>query len=193
MSKSVIYICIISSFAACGEEGDDTVLREDEDVDAPSAAAEIAAKDSSEDRGDDEPADGRPQSIATDTREAADGIPVYGNFCGPGYGDQSLDAVDAVDQQCKIHDACFDSKGYFDCGCDRALLENMHQALLTPGLSEEALAAGAGVISYFAQAQCVCMEEVCVDYPKCDWSGCEWDTICNDVLYGVGYGGIGPC
>lgn len=136
---------------------------------------------------------GDPPDVLNPPANVEAGLPVHGNFCGPGYGDQNKPALDAVDHQCKVHDACFDNKGYFDCGCDRALLAGLAQVLASPGLSAEAALAGSAVLAYFSQAYCVCMEEVCTDYLKCDWSGCEWDTVCTLLPYGAGIGGVGPC
>src|SRR4051812_633791 len=56
-------------------------------------------------------------------------IPVYGNHCGPGYGDPNKPAVDAVDAVCKAHDACYSARGYFDCRCDRELIRSMPAAI----------------------------------------------------------------
>lgn len=47
-------------------------------------------------------------------------IPIYGNWCGPGYG--GGDPTDAVDQACMVHDLCYDSDGYSACSCDAALV-----------------------------------------------------------------------
>ncbi len=65
------------------------------------------------------------------------GIPIYGNYCGPGFGDSTYrtPAIDTVDHVCKDHDHSYDQKGYFDCECDRNLIAHMSGAIATAGLS----------------------------------------------------------
>ena len=47
-------------------------------------------------------------------------LPVWGNWCGPGYGGGP--AVDLLDRACRAHDKCYARKGYFNCSCDRSLI-----------------------------------------------------------------------
>lgn len=54
-------------------------------------------------------------------------VKIYGNWCGPNYpirrkGVTDPDVIDYVDSACKIHDACYEKKGYFNCECDMELL-----------------------------------------------------------------------
>ena len=56
-------------------------------------------------------------------------LPIYGNSCGPGHGPSGDDAarakykaIDATDECCKSHDNCYNKQGYFNCGCDSALI-----------------------------------------------------------------------
>ncbi len=51
---------------------------------------------------------------------APSGLPIYGNWCGPGYG--SGTPTDEVDACCMVHDHCYDAHGYFHCDCDHALI-----------------------------------------------------------------------
>lgn len=46
-------------------------------------------------------------------------IPVYGNWCGPGYG--SGTPIDLLDMGCQSHDACYGERGYHKCSCDLEL------------------------------------------------------------------------
>ncbi len=48
------------------------------------------------------------------------GIPVYGNWCGPGHSGPGA-PIDDLDACCMTHDRCYDREGYLDCGCDFAL------------------------------------------------------------------------
>ena len=47
-------------------------------------------------------------------------FPVYGNWCGPGYG--SGTPIDILDKGCKNHDLCYKNKGYHKCSCDKTFL-----------------------------------------------------------------------
>ena len=87
------------------------------------------------------------------------GLPIYGNFCGPGHGDPNKTPIDAVDAACMAHDACYDATNYFNCGCDRALILAMPAAIAaTPCVSGKV--AGATVMAYFAKAPCFCNEPI---------------------------------
>lgn len=35
--------------------------------------------------------------------------------------------MDALDESCRIHDFCYDERGYFSCSCDKELLERLAQ------------------------------------------------------------------
>jgi hypothetical protein len=100
------------------------------------------------------------------------GLPIYGNYCGPGHGDSTYQTppVDAVDAVCMAHDACYDRLGYFNCACDRALIGNMPAAVAnTPCATGKA--AGTAAYAHFAASPCTC------------WG----------LPFFVGNGGIGPC
>ena len=45
----------------------------------------------------------------------------WGHWCGPGCGGGA--PQDDVDTCCKVHDECYDARGYFACSCDRALMD----------------------------------------------------------------------
>lgn len=51
------------------------------------------------------------------------GIPVYGNWCGPGYGKGS--PVDRLDIACMHHDKCYERVGYLKCSCDQDLIDEI--------------------------------------------------------------------
>lgn len=49
------------------------------------------------------------------------GIPVYGNWCGPGhYGGVCVDSIDCA---CKAHDKCIAKYGLLNCRCDNELVK----------------------------------------------------------------------
>lgn len=51
---------------------------------------------------------------------STDGIPIYGNWCGPGYG--SGTPIDGMDYCCKLHDNCYGSQCYSSCFCNGGLI-----------------------------------------------------------------------
>ena len=56
-----------------------------------------------------------------------EGLPVYGNWCGPGHGGGT--PIDDLDRACMMHDLCYDKKGYFNCECDTKLIRDIDRAL----------------------------------------------------------------
>lgn len=40
-------------------------------------------------------------------------LPIYGNWCGPGYG--SGTPIDGMDACCQYHDYCYGSQCYYSC------------------------------------------------------------------------------
>ena len=82
-------------------------------------------------------------------------IPVYGKYCGPGYGDESgcTRPTDEVDAVCCRHDQCYHRQGYFNCGCNWDLVAAMPGAIAnTP--SALGKASGAAIMAVFANALC---------------------------------------
>jgi hypothetical protein len=113
-------------------------------------------------------------------------LPIYGNYCGPGHGDPTgrMPPIDAVDAVCRAHDLCYDNRGYFNCRCDRNLITSMPGAIAnTP--TAVGKGAGAAVLSYFANAACVCRNRVCVPVP---FVGTRCTTVTTP-----GFGGVGAC
>lgn len=81
-------------------------------------------------------------------------FPVYGNYCGFGYGDPTGDTppIDAVDAVCREHDRCYALHGLFDRRCDRKLIEDMPSAIdETPSLIGKK--AGLLALLYFSLAE----------------------------------------
>ena len=84
------------------------------------------------------------------------GVPVYGNWCGPGYG--SGDPVDYLDAACKAHDECYGKAAtYFDCDCDLALINRVNSQMYL--MTGEQLQTAKAVVAYFtAQRQAFCCD-----------------------------------
>lgn len=88
-------------------------------------------------------------------------LPVYGNYCGPGFGDPTgcTPAKDEVDAVCCRHDQCYGEHGYFNCGCDCDLVKSMPSAIAnTP--SAEGKAKGAAIMAFFANTPCQCFDPI---------------------------------
>lgn len=108
------------------------------------------------------------------------GMPIYGNYCGPGHGDDTGNTapVDAVDAACRRHDLCYRDKGYFHCGCDGALIAEMPAAIVaTPTAAGKF--AGNLVMAHFLGQPCQC--------PICLFG------FCLPGALGLYAGGFGPC
>lgn len=88
-------------------------------------------------------------------------IPVYGNYCGPNYGDTTYEQnpIDSIDATCQTHDACYDSAQggrYQSCACDMLMVSDIAKAIVQFGLPPEAYVAGVAMSAYFAQSPCEC-------------------------------------
>lgn len=77
-------------------------------------------------------------------------VPVWGNWCGPGYGGGP--ALDVLDSICRKHDRCYGSRGYFACSCDRAIVTDIRQNAHRMNSRERATAAA--VSTYFTYCLC---------------------------------------
>lgn len=96
--------------------------------------------------------DASPAEVGDDVVAAENGIPIHGNWCGPGHGGGEV--RDLLDGACKRHDECYDASGYFNCDCDRVLVRDVDR-LIRGGTLSPALRAKAFVVrQYFASAPC---------------------------------------
>ena len=77
-------------------------------------------------------------------------IAVYGNWCGPGYGEG--EPIDRLDAHCKRHDECYAKRGYFSCSCDEEFIAGVRRdySEMKPGEQQMALL----MIAYFSAAPC---------------------------------------
>lgn len=78
------------------------------------------------------------------------GIPVWGNWCGPGHGGGS--PKDHLDWSCKQHDNCYGARGYLKCSCDNELIANINRLL--PYMSGSQKAMASVVKAYFQVSPC---------------------------------------
>lgn len=87
---------------------------------------------------------------------SASGIPVYGNWCGPGYG--SGEPIDYLDAACKAHDECYgQAPTYFDCDCDLKLINKVNSQMYL--MTGDQLQMAKAVVSYFtAQRKAFCCD-----------------------------------
>lgn len=84
------------------------------------------------------------------TRE---GLPVYGNWCGPGHGGGT--PVDDLDRACMEHDRCHGERGYFDCQCDATLVQNIDRALVSGNVRPAGRVVGPAIRTWFSAQPCV--------------------------------------
>lgn len=78
------------------------------------------------------------------------GLPIWGNWCGPGHGGGA--AVDVLDSICRTHDKCYGSRGYFACSCDRAIISDINRNINKMKTQERVTAAAVSV--YFTYCMC---------------------------------------
>ena len=68
------------------------------------------------------------------------GVPLYGNWCGPGHPQNTTMApapIDFVDTACMNHDMCYEKKGYLNCACDQAFQEELQAGFAETGKTEK--------------------------------------------------------
>ena len=53
-------------------------------------------------------------------------LPLWGNWCGPGHSGPGA-PQDLLDTACMHHDKCYGNKGYFNCACDQALIDEINR------------------------------------------------------------------
>lgn len=78
------------------------------------------------------------------------GLPIWGNWCGPGHG--SGPPQDVLDRGCQIHDMCYEDKGYFSCSCDWELVAYIDRNFHRMGLKEKLFASAIKI--YFNKNLC---------------------------------------
>jgi len=84
-------------------------------------------------------------------------MPSYGNWCGANHPKDINNAdepINAVDRACKVHDFCYQKKGYFDCGCDKAMNETLVTGLKGNEYSGEQYIYGRSIHLYFDGSPC---------------------------------------
>lgn len=77
-------------------------------------------------------------------------LPIWGNWCGPGHGGGP--AVDVLDAGCRAHDKCYAERGYFNCACDRALVNYINANYSKMKLKEKV--AASAIKLYFNNTLC---------------------------------------
>jgi hypothetical protein len=100
--------------------------------------------------------------------QPAQGVPVYGNWCGPGHGG-GAPPIDPVDRVCCQHDRCYGDRGTLDCSCDRDLVARMPGAIADGRTSAAGRAAGSAASALFAISPCLC-HRICLPFIGCTGS-----------------------
>lgn len=81
------------------------------------------------------------------------GLPVHGNWCGPGHGGGQ--PVDELDAACMRHDQCYDRNGYFNCRCNQALVNEIDHLIANGRLSGRTAAKALLIRGWFSVSPCV--------------------------------------
>lgn len=125
MSQIEHEIAIIEKYFKADENGTVTYMRDDAIKDGISNellsfADDVYAFSLSQSSGSEKiTVKGSKDSIAAVNAKVV-AFPVYGNWCGPGYG--SGTPIDLLDKGCKNHDMCYSNVGYHKCSCDKTFL-----------------------------------------------------------------------
>ncbi|MDP4003476.1 phospholipase A2 family protein [Methylobacterium sp. NEAU K] len=61
----------------------------------------------------------------------------HGNYCGTGNRGAGVPPIDALDEACMHHDACYDAAGYRSCACDATLRREASAVSDRPGIGLE--------------------------------------------------------
>lgn len=93
---------------------------------------------------------GEHEAAADDSQMSARGYPVWGNWCGPGYGGGR--AVDVLDSICRVHDRCYERVAYFACSCDSYLVSSINRESARMDSRERAVAGA--VSAWFQFSKC---------------------------------------
>lgn len=105
------------------------------------------------------------------------GVPIHGNWCGPGHRKAEKKCVDALDCVCRIHAKCYGVHNYLNCLCDMELVARLQSIGGTKGrllrdYFSESACIGPAVLPYVKRCR-VCERRV---------GGRE----CKKVLCGIG-------
>ncbi|WP_099188416.1 phospholipase A2 family protein [Tepidibacter mesophilus] len=93
------------------------------------------------------------KEILSDEVEVNSGLPVYGNWCGPGHGGGT--PIDKVDEACMVHDKCYGKEGYFNCDCDKALTTEIRRLIKNGDVqSLKAKAVVTAMLAWFENVPC---------------------------------------
>ena len=79
------------------------------------------------------------------------GIPIWGNWCGPGHGGGEPQGT--FDTLCMRHDRCYIDSGYFDCLCDAHFRAEIHR--FGPQMETDERVVAAATTVWFTVSPCV--------------------------------------
>ncbi len=84
-------------------------------------------------------------------------MPTYGNWCGANHPTDINHAdapINSVDRACMTHDFCYQEKGYFDCGCDKAINDELIVGLREHQYAGAEFVYGKSIHLYFDGSPC---------------------------------------
>jgi len=84
-------------------------------------------------------------------------MPTYGNWYGanhPADINNAAAPINSVDRACMVHDFCYQEKGYFDCGCDKALNDELITGLRGHKYAGAEFVYGKSIHHYFDGSPC---------------------------------------
>jgi hypothetical protein len=99
------------------------------------------------------------------------GLPIYGVYCGPGFGDTTYETppIDQVDALCMKHEICYEHVGYFACDCDLELQYGLKQVIKTSDNPQE-VGAATTILAWFSiQTPVTCGISMGIDVIRWGW------------------------
>ena len=109
----------------------------------------------------------------------ADGLPMYGNWCGPNYPNNVIEAsrppIDPLDAACYRHDVCTGGNDSRNCDCDIRFMRELRN-LRYPTKDQEVIARA----MYDAIAMVPCSNPMGMAYKQ----ACVWGDLAQDFVSG---------
>lgn len=82
-------------------------------------------------------------------------VVIWGNWCGPEHSGPAA-PVDQLDTACMHHDICYSDNGYFNCFCDRVLIDEINERF--PNMAAQERVAARAIQAYFTAQKLWCRQ-----------------------------------
>lgn len=115
-------------------------------------------------------------------------FPFHGNWCGPGHPEKGVSPkpIDELDRFCKLHDICYEKRGYFNCRCDVELAKAIQNSR---SLKKENTKKAGLIVQYFKNSYCEGCKQM-ITFGGITWSchspkdfGCKMGLVSPKSAY----------